>query len=182
MTAPFSWAAQSSVRQVLTAEDLHEQLSWHWATDLRPRLDGLTSEEALWLPAPGAWTVRRGELQSSWPTPSPAPARTIGWHLGALGQDLAHRASAHFGDRTYNQHVPVEDLLGFVDRAYAAWTDGLLAVTPDRLARAHQGPPGTSDERYPLWAVVLHVNAEVLRHGACAVQLRELRRSGQAGS
>ena len=108
----------------------------------------------------------------------------IAWHLGSLGQVLSHRASAHFGDRTYDEAVPVDDLLGFVDRAYAAWSLGLLAVTPSRLARAHQGPPDTSDERYPLWAVVLHVNAEVLRHGACAVQLRELYafESGACGS
>lgn len=167
---------------MLNAEDLHEQLSWHWATDLRPRLEGLSLDEALWAPAPGAWTVRRGQLERSWPTPSPAPARTIAWHLGSLGQVLSHRASAHFGDRTYDHAVPVEDLLGFVDRAYAAWTEGLLAASPERLARAHQGPPGTSDERYPLWAVALHVNAEVLRHGACAVQLLELRRTGQVGA
>lgn len=167
---------------VLTAADLHEQLSWHWATDLRPRLDGLTGQEALWDPTPGAWSIREGLLDGIWPTPSPAPARTIAWHLGTVGRLLRHRASAHFGDRAYDDQVPVDDLLGFVDRGYEAWSSGLLAATPERLARAHQGPPGTSDERYPLWAVVLHLNAEVLRHGACAVQLRELRRSGRAGS
>lgn len=71
---------------VLTGEDLHEQLSWHWEARLRPRLAGLTDGEAQW-------------------------------------------------------------------------------------------PPGSSDERYPLWAVVLHVNAEVIHHGAEVALLRDLYRS-----
>jgi hypothetical protein len=167
---------------VLTAADLHEQLSWHWATDLRPRLAGLSVDEALWEPGPEAWTIRDGRLESEWPTPVPAPARTIAWHLGQIGRVLSYAASAHFGNRTFDDNVPLEDLLGYVDRGYEAWSSGLLSAAPERLYRPHQGPPGTSDERYPLWAVVLHLNAEVLRHGACAVQLRELRRSGQGGS
>lgn len=37
---------------------LGEQLDWHWTTQLRPRLDGLTDDEYLWEPAPGSWNVR----------------------------------------------------------------------------------------------------------------------------
>ena len=44
---------------------LTEQLEWHWTNRLRPRLDGLTDDECLWAPVPGAWNVRpRGEHSS----------------------------------------------------------------------------------------------------------------------
>jgi hypothetical protein len=47
-------------------------------------LDGLTDDECHRLPAPGAWTVRRGDdgtWHAGWvePEPDPPPAATIGW-------------------------------------------------------------------------------------------------------
>lgn len=156
-----------------TGEELHEQLSWHWEQQLRPRLEGLSTEEAHWEPVPGCWTVRDGRLDGAWPTPSPAPVTTIAWRLGHLGLCLAQRASAHFGQRVFSDEVP-GDLLGFVDAAYAAWSAGVLSADEERFARPHQGPPGTADERYPFWAVVLHVNREVIHHGAEVALLRDL--------
>ena len=40
----------------LTGE-LLAQLEWHWTTQLRPRLDGLTDDEYLWEPAQPSWNV-----------------------------------------------------------------------------------------------------------------------------
>ena len=38
------------------------RLDWHWTNQLRPRLDGLTDDEYLWEPTPGAWNVHpRGQ-------------------------------------------------------------------------------------------------------------------------
>lgn len=159
-----------------TGQDLHEQLSWHWEAQLRPRLEGLSVDELLWEPGPGCWTLRAGRLDGVWPTPDPAPVTTIAWRLGHLGQTLAHRASAHFGDRSYDDVVP-EDVLAFVDRSYSAWSEGVLAADQSRFERPHQGPPGSADERYPFWAVVLHVNREVLHHGAEVALLRDLYRA-----
>jgi hypothetical protein len=156
-----------------TGHEVFEQLSWHWEAQLRPRLSGLTPEELAWEPVAGCWTVRDGLLDGTWPTPDPAPVTTIAWRLGHLGQTLAHRASAHFGDRVFPSLVP-DDLLGFVDEGYAAWAAGVLGADEARFARAHQGPPGTADERYPLWAVVLHVSREVIHHGAEVALLRDL--------
>ena len=34
--------------------ELVDQLDWHWNHHLRPRLDGLTDNEYLWEPVPGA--------------------------------------------------------------------------------------------------------------------------------
>ena len=36
---------------------LLDQLEHHWVGQLRPRLDGLTDDEYLWEPVPGAWNV-----------------------------------------------------------------------------------------------------------------------------
>jgi hypothetical protein len=161
-----------------TGQDLHEQLTWHWDAQLRPRLTGLTDAELRWEPAPGAWGVRDGRPDGSWPTPDPAPVTTIGWRLAHLGATLADRASAHFGDRTWVTAHPetAAEVLGFVDAAWAAWTTGVLGADEERFARAHQGPPGSADERYPFWAVLLHVNREVIHHGAEVALLRDLYR------
>jgi hypothetical protein len=64
--------------------------------------------------------------------------------------------------------------LAFVDDAYAAWTKGVLGADEVRFARAHQGPPGTADQSYPFWAVLLHVNREIIHHGAEIALLRDL--------
>ena len=40
-------------------EELVSQLEWHWANQLRPRLDGLTDDECFWMPVPGCWTISR---------------------------------------------------------------------------------------------------------------------------
>lgn len=159
-----------------TGQDLHEQLTWHWEAQLRPRFEGLTDEELRWEPVPGCWSVRDGQLEGTWPTSVPAPVTTIGWRLGHLGTTVADRASAHFGDRTWCGEVPstAGQLLAFVDAAYGAWTAGVLGADQARFARAHQGPPGSADQHYPLWAVVLHLNREVIHHGAEVALLRDL--------
>ena len=160
----------------VTGQDLHEQLTWHWEAQLRPRFEGLTTDELLWQPAPDCWSIREGLLEGTWPTPAPAPVTTIAWRLGHLATVLGDRASAHFGDRTWIATYPSTspELLAFVDEAYARWTNGVLGADEARFDRAHQGPPGTADQHYPLWAVVLHVNREVIHHGAEVALLRDL--------
>lgn len=160
----------------MNGQDLHEQLTWHWEAQLRPRFEGLTDAELLWEPVADCWGIRDGQLEGGWPAPTPHPVTTIGWRLGHLGLVLADRASAHLGDRTWVSSYPstAAEMLAFVDGAYAAWTAGVLAAAPERFARAHQGPPGTADQHYPFWAVVLHVNREVIHHGAEVALLRDL--------
>ena len=38
---------------------LAEQLDWHWRSQLRPRLDGLSDTEYRWEPVAGAWADER---------------------------------------------------------------------------------------------------------------------------
>jgi hypothetical protein len=159
-----------------SGQDLHEQLTWHWEAQLRPRFDGLTTEEMLWQPVADCWTIVGGQPEGSWPPPVPHPVTTIAWRLGHLALVLGERHSAHFGDRTWITHYPetAEAMLAFVDDAYARWTTSVLAADEARFARAHQGPPNTADQHYPFWAVVLHVNLEVIHHGAEVALLRDL--------
>ena len=40
------------------AAELGAQLDWHWANQLRPRLEGVSDEEYFWEPVQGCWNVR----------------------------------------------------------------------------------------------------------------------------
>jgi hypothetical protein len=156
-----------------TGAEVFEQLSWHWEAQLRPRLEGLTDDELHWQPVPDCWDVRDGVPDGSWPTPEPAPVTTIGWRLAHLGHCLHHRWQAHFGDRVFEDAVP-GDVLAWVDDGYRLWSTSVLAADEERMGRPHQGPPGTADQHYPLWAVVLLVNREVIHLGAEVALLRVL--------
>src|SRR3954468_16135293 len=61
---------------------LADQLDYHWANQLRPRLDDLTDEEYFWQPVPDCWTVHPdGSIDFAFPEPAPAPFTTIAWRL-----------------------------------------------------------------------------------------------------
>ena len=91
---------------------LLEQLTYHWDDQVRPGLDGLTDEEYLWEPVPGAWSIRpRAEARTAmaagcgdlvadfeFPEPEPAPVTTIAWRLGHVIVGIfGARNAAHFG-------------------------------------------------------------------------------------
>ena len=91
---------------------LRDQLDFHYRVISRPRLDGLTDEEYLWEPTPGAWNVhRRGEgstemqggtgpmtIDWAYPVPEPTPVTTIAWRLAHIVVGvLGARAHNHFG-------------------------------------------------------------------------------------
>ncbi len=144
----------------VSAAELHEQLSWYWEQQLWPGLVGLTDAELHHRSAAG----------------------TVGARLEQIGHLLAQRTSFHFGDRSLtDDRLPTAstavETLALLDSAWAGWDQGILAVDAQRLARAHQGPPGTADERYPLWAIVLHVNREVVHLGGQVLLLLALQRA-----
>lgn len=172
---------------------LAAQLTWHWEHQLRPRLSGLTDAEYLWEPVEGCWSIRArpdGTYAPDWafPAPEPPPLTTIAWRLAHIGQTLAQRADFHFGDGTLtDDRIPwpgptAAEGLAWVDGAYAAWTAGLAAADDSMLARRSDGPPGTLDGRFPFADVILHVNREVIHHGAEVALLRDLYRAGWPGS
>lgn len=159
---------------------LADQLDWHWRSQLRPRLEGLSDDEYLWEPVAGAWSVRGGVIDWAWPEPAPPPVTTIAWRL-------AHVVVGVFGARTatYFGGSPVSyddfpyaaaaaGALRQLDEAYTAWSTGVHGLDDEALA-APCSEVGW--ESYPMAALVLHVNREVIHHGAEVALLRDLYRA-----
>ncbi len=172
---------------------LAEQLEGHWADQLRPRLDGLTDEEYFWEPVPGCWSVRpSGEgtaplalgsggftVDFAWPEPAPAPVTTIAWRIahivvGCFGM----RNAAHFGGppadfQTFEYAGTAAQALRQLDDGYAAWIAGVRGLDADGIARPC-GPAEGPYAEYPMASLVLHINREVIHHGAEIALLRDL--------
>lgn len=167
---------------------LATQLGWHWEQQLRPRLSGLTDHEYLWEPAEDCWSLRAqpgGGTMPEWvyPQPDPPPLTTIAWRLAHIGQILAQRANFHFGDRTMTfERVPWPGLtaaagLSWIDEGYAGWSAGLDSTDDAALERRSEGPPDTLDGDFPFADVILHINREIIHHGAEVALLRDLYRA-----
>ncbi|OIK02235.1 DinB family protein [Streptomyces monashensis] len=67
--------------------------------------------------------------------------------------------------------------LAWIDRAYADWCTGLDSTDDTLLSTRSEGPPRTLDGRYPFADVILHVNREVIHHGAGVALLPDLHRA-----
>ncbi|MER5177815.1 DinB family protein [Streptomyces sp. NPDC002896] len=172
---------------------LADQLDWHWQHQLRPRLAGLTDDEYFWEPVPDCWNVRRrgtstapvaagsGDftIDYAYPEPQPAPVTTIAWRLGhILVGVLGARNASHFGAEpvdymTYAYPSTASAALDRLDAAYAEWTAGVRGLGESGLA----DPCGPAEGPYakePMAALVLHINREMLHHGAEIALLRDL--------
>ncbi|MDQ3154003.1 MAG: DinB family protein [Actinomycetota bacterium] len=180
----FDWNAQ-----------LVEQLDLHWRQQLRPRLAGLTDEEYRWEPVTGAWNVRpRGTstapiavgggeftIDFAVPEPDPAPITTIAWRIGHLVVGvLGARVAGHFGGppvdyATHDYPGDAAGALAQLDEAYAAWAAGVRGLGDDELGRPC-GPTEGPWAEHPMAELVLHINREVLHHGAEIALLRDLYR------
>ena len=172
---------------------LVDQLDFHWQHQLRPRLRGLTDDEYLWQPAPGSWNVRvrdprrpdqmpgSGDFTIDWmfPEPEPAPVTTIAWRLAHLIVGvLGARVAAHFEGPpadylTWRYAGTADEALAQLDRAYTGWAAGVRALDESQLA-APCGPAEGEWADHPMSALVLHINREVIHHGAEVALLRDL--------
>jgi hypothetical protein len=176
--------------------ELVEQLEFHWHGNLRPRLEGLTDDEYTWEPVPGCWSLRpRAEATSpmaagggdlvldfAFPEPDPPPVTTIAWRIGHLIVGVfGARNAAHFGGPpadypTYVWPATAKEALAALDDAYATWTAGASTLGEARLAD-EVGPAEGPWEHHPYAGLVLHINREVIHHGAEIALLRDLYRS-----
>jgi hypothetical protein len=177
---------------------LLDQLDWHWTNHLRRRFDGLTDEEYLWEPVPGSWNVRRehepweaaddtyvqagtGEFRCDFamPEPDPAPVTTIAWRLAHIIVGIfGERNHSHFGGPeisypTFAYAGTAEEALRQLDDGYARWIAGVRGLGEEGLQRAC-GPAEGPFAEHPLSALVLHINREVIHHGAEVALLRDL--------
>jgi hypothetical protein len=165
-------------------DDLVEQLDFHWQRQLRPRLEGLTDHEYLWEPAPDAWNVRPladGGFTIDWayPEPEPAPVTTIAWRMAHVTVGvLAARVAGHFGGppadyESWEYAGTAADALAQLDAAYHAWTAGVRALDEAALCQPCGPSEGPWADR-PMSTLVLHINREVIHHGAEIALLRDL--------
>jgi uncharacterized damage-inducible protein DinB len=163
---------------------LGEQISWHWTAQLRDRLAGLTDEEYFWEPAPGSWSLRPaadGTMTGDHaiPQPDPAPVTTIAWRLAHVVVGvLAMRNAAHFGRapvtwESFPHAATAAGALSQLDTERATWLAGVAALGEEGLARPCGDAEGPYAE-YPLAALVLHVNRELIHHLSEVCLLRDL--------
>lgn len=174
--------------------ELVEQIDWHWRHQLRARLEGLTDEEYFWEPVAGCWSVRRrsaaaphpqpgsGEwtVDWAWPTPDPAPVTTIAWRFAhVLVGVLGARIAAHFGGEahdyaTYAYPGTAVEALRRLDDLYARWIAGVSAWSDADLAVAVGDAEPPEFAHLPRATLVLHINRELIHHGAEIALLRDL--------
>jgi hypothetical protein len=175
------------------ADLLLDQLDWHWQHQLRPRLDGLTDDEYSWEPVPGSWSIRpRGTgaapvqagrggfvIDFAFPQPDPPPVTTIAWRLGHVVVGvLGARVASHFAGppcdyESWDYAGTAAVALAQLDEAYARWADGVRALDEEALARPCGPAEGPWADR-SMAELVLHINREVIHHGAEIALLRDL--------
>jgi hypothetical protein len=167
----------------------------------RARLEGLTDEEFLWEPAPGAWSIRprdravtnraygAGEwvLDLNSPEPDPPPVTTIAWRLSHLTSGFAGRWHWTFGERsqdpallvdfTPSASLALERFWPLVER----WRDSVAAMTDEQLDTPGFGQyPWGLDPEIPFAGIVWWTNRELIHHLAECALLRDLWRARSA--
>ena len=171
---------------------LLDQIERHWTGQLRPRLVGLTDQEYFWEPVPG-WSVRpRGTgdapiqagagaftIDYAFPPPEPAPVTTIAWRLAhVIVAVLGIRVASHFGgppvdNESFEYAGTAAEALEQLDTGYARWIEGVRSLGNDGLGRAC-GPAEGPYADESLATLVLHINRELIHHGAEIALLRDL--------
>ena len=168
-------------------DELLEQLTVHWDTHLRPRLEGLTDDEYHWEPGVGYWGIHpqpdgTATVDFDFPEPDPAPVTTIAWRLGHIIVGIfGARNHSHFGGPpiSYQDHAwasTAADALAQLDEGYQRWVDGVAGLDDADLVR----PVGEAEgpfAAFPYRALVLHIHREVIHHGAEVLLLRDLYRN-----
>jgi uncharacterized damage-inducible protein DinB len=175
------------------AKELSTQLEWYWTNQFRPRLIGLTDAEYLWEPVEGCWNIRpvgNGKYLADYqtPEPDPPPVTTIAWRLSHIaGAILAWCNASQFGGSNFEVAAfecpgTAEAALRLLDSGYARWRAGVESLEDEALARTVGPAQGclASFAGYPLAALVLHLNREVIHHGAEVALLRDLYRASGA--
>ena len=172
---------------------LVEQIDAHWRSQLRPRLTGLTDEEYFWEPAADCWNVHpRGAsaapvqggsgdftIDFAFPEPEPPPLTTISWRLGHLIVGvLGIRNAAHFDGPAmdyfdFDYPGTADGALAQLDEGYRRWLDGVRGLGLDGLSRPCGDAEGEWADR-SMAELVLHINRELIHHGAEIALLRDL--------
>lgn len=172
------------------------QMEFYWDSHLRPRLEGLSDDEYFWEPVENCWSLRPdavGALQTDEadPAPDPPPVTTIAWRMTHLSRDvLGIRARAFFGPHEGLEDAPMwdrrlwpdplpataDDAIAVLEQTYAHWRGSVAALDAEAIERP-LGPKGSWFAESSMAALVLHLNREVMAHGAEICLLRDLYRA-----
>ncbi|MDQ0604664.1 hypothetical protein QF037_009009 [Streptomyces canus] len=117
-------------------------------------------------------------MDSASPDPVPVPVPVIAWRLAhIIVSSLGYRVGSHFGgqdvdSQTFAYAGTTDEALKQLDEMYGRWNAGAHG-----LSHAHLKNPSTvGPERFPMEGIVLHVNRELIHHGAEISLLRDLYR------
>jgi hypothetical protein len=173
------------------------QLGFSWLI-LSQGLEGLTDEEWSWEPAPGAWSVRRradaesrqdrgdrlvgaGGWVAEWPRDDDSDnrTRTISWLLAHLTEAFFQRYEHTFGKHTRSRD-DVElagnatDAVAALTRQIDAWETAIGDLDEDQVMTIGLSQATEIDKAAPFGHLVLHMNRELIAHGAEIMTLRDL--------
>lgn len=170
------------------------QLDIWWFGSVTIRMQGLTDDEFFWKPVPDAFCLRREDdgLYYEWPPGSQGeatpPVTTIAWRMAhvALGCFVS-RWHSHFAEPLADPYAiafpsTAAEALGFLEEWKNKWQRAVLDGGDDGLWRPI-GPYEYDTEimqlgvNDPFVGVVMHMNREVMHHGAEICLLRDLYRA-----
>jgi hypothetical protein len=170
------------------------QLDIWWWGSVTNRMAGLSDDEFFWKPVPDAFCLsRRGDdLFYEWPPGSRGecepPVTTIAWRLSHVAQGcFMHRWHTYFGPRPIDwttQPFPAHaaDALAYLETWKTRWQESVLDAANDGLwqtigDREGDIPIMQLGREDPFIGLALHMNREVMHHGAEICLLRDLYRA-----
>lgn len=189
----FDW----SILQVPTPKAMAlGQLGFSWL-ELAGRLSSVTQEEFVWEPRPDALSVVRrgtertvrtvgtGEWVAEWPQgyDDPGP-RTIAWLVAHLTEGYFERWEWTFGQRQQRRadvvvHGEVEVARAELARWIGRWQADVASVPDEDFMTVGLSQATEIDAAAPFGHLVLHMNRELIHHGAEIMTLLDLQRVGR---
>lgn len=169
------------------------QLEVWWFGAVSVRMQGLTDDEFFWKPVPDAFCLRRDgdALFYEWPPGSRGettpPVTTIAWRMSHIAQGcFKDRCDLYFGagpieSGTDPFPATAAGALTYLEEWKGKWVANLVAVGEEGLWRDLGPVPNVPimqlGEHDPFIGMVLHINREVMHHGAEINLLRDLYRA-----
>ena len=173
--------------------ELADQLTFDWEVQLRPRWEGLSDSEYLWEPVRDMWSIRRSgtgrtpmaigggaiEIDYQRPEPEPVPLTTIAWRMAHVLVGVFGERNARYFDgpsvdyATCDYPMSATEALARLDEAYRLWNEGVRGLSVTDLGERCREPGFETDSMAEL---ILHINREIIHHGAEINLLRDLYR------
>jgi hypothetical protein len=165
-----------------------------WWYGFSRRMEGLTDEELLWQPVPSAWCLetRDGGLFYTWPPGSRGetepPVTTMAWRMCHVAYGCFRaRTSMHFGDGSFDFYgtpypSTAAEALAELAAARDEWHEAIRSRGESRLWQPLGDAEGNLDFMQlghddPFLGLVLHINRELMHHGAEMMMMRDLHRA-----